>query len=70
MKTLILETYSQSKFDILVQLAKELNINLRIIDSDENNEATVTMVLSEKSFAKEWNSNEDERWDEFLKSKK
>ena len=70
MKTLILETYSQSKFDVLVQLAKELNINLRIIDSDENNEATATMVLSEKSFAKEWNSNEDERWDEFLKSKK
>ncbi len=69
MKTLILETNSKSKFDVLVQLAKELNIKLRIIDSDENNETKATMALSEKSFAKEWNSKEDEHWDEFLKKK-
>jgi hypothetical protein len=70
MKTLILETNSKSKFDVLVQLAKELNIKLRIIDSDEKDDTVSAMTLSEKSFSKEWDSKEDDRWDDFLKHKK
>jgi hypothetical protein len=50
-------------------LAEELHIKVEVMD-DEDVERRALLKLAETSFAKEWNSNEDEHWDDFLKTAK
>jgi hypothetical protein len=67
MKTLVLQTEKASKIDLLYKLAQELGVNARLFDDNEISEKTLGAVLAETSFAKDWNSEEDQVWNEFLK---
>ena len=67
MKKLLVDTKNRSQMDRLVRLAKELHLNFEVID-EENNLTSSLLRLAEKSFGKEWNSEEDNRWDEILKN--
>lgn len=67
MKTLVLQTEKTSKIDLLYKLAQELGVDARLFDDDELNEKTLNMILAETSFAKDWNSKEDDIWNDFLK---
>jgi hypothetical protein len=69
MKTLIFTKASETQTDLLVKLAEELHIKVEVMD-DEDVERRTLLKLAETSFAKEWNSNEDEHWDGFLKAAK
>jgi len=69
MKTLIFTKANEAQTDLLVKLAKELHIVVEVMDEDEI-ERKALLKLSETSFGEEWNSNEDEHWDEFLKTAK
>ena len=69
MKTLVFTEANETQTDLLVKLAKELHIKVEVMD-DEKMERKALLKLAEKSFAKEWESKEDEHWDDFLKSAK
>jgi hypothetical protein len=69
MKTLIFTQANETQTDLLVKLAKELHISVEVMDEREI-ERKALLKLSEISFANDWNSNEDEHWDEFLKTAK
>jgi hypothetical protein len=69
MKTLVFTEANETQTDLLVKLARELHIKVEIMD-DEKMETKALLKLAEKSFAKEWESKEDEHWDDFLKSAK
>ena len=71
MKTAILQTENTEQLYILVKLAEELGISTKVFNSEkEEDERTMTAFLSETSFAKEWNSKEDEHWDELSEMQK
>ena len=65
MKRLVVSTKNRSQMDLLVRLVKELHLNYEVID-EESDLGSSLLRLAEKSFAKEWDSEEDERWDEIL----
>ena len=65
--TLVLTPLNDSQKDLLIKLAEELHIRVEVID-DDNIDTKNLMKLSESSFAKEWNSEEDAHWDTLLKS--
>lgn len=67
MQTLILQSNSASQLDLLLRLAKEMHIKAKLIEDDISVEKIAFTKLSETSFAKEWNSEEDAHWDKFLK---
>ncbi len=67
MKTLVLQTEKTSKIDLLFKLAQELGIDARLFDDKDLDEKTLNVILAETSFAKDWNSEEDNVWNEFLK---
>ncbi len=67
MKTLIFTHANETQTDLLLKLARELHINVEIMD-DDGAERKALLKLSESSFSKEWNSKEDEHWNEFLKT--
>lgn len=67
MQTLILQSNSASQLDLLLRLAKEMHIKAKLIEDDISAEKIAFAKLSETSFAKEWNSDEDAHWDKFLK---
>ena len=69
MKTLIFTKANETQTDLLVKLAKELHIKVEVMDEDEK-ERKALLKLAETSFAEDWNSKEDEHWDEFLKTAK
>ncbi len=66
MKTLIFTRANETQTDLLVKLAGELHTEVEVLDEDEA-ERKALLKLSERFFAKEWDSNEDEHWDDFLK---
>ncbi|HYV91989.1 MAG TPA: hypothetical protein VE978_09405 [Chitinophagales bacterium] len=68
MKTLVLQPDKPSQLDMLLHLAKELGINARVYDEADLDEKRINLLLAETSFAKDWNSNADDHWDEFLKN--
>jgi len=49
---------------LLIDLAKQLGIGVKSFDDIDENQ--LTAIVSEASFAEEWNSKEDQHWDEFL----
>lgn len=67
MQKIVLTTHNESQTLLLMQLAKELHLKVELI-GDDADEHHALMRLAEKSFAKEWDSPEDEHWDEFLKN--
>jgi hypothetical protein len=67
MQTLILRIDNEAQADILIKLAKELHIKIDVIDSEIEAEKKSMLTIANSSFAKDWNSKEDEHWDEFLK---
>ena len=69
MQTLVIKTENINQLDILMRLAKELHLNAEITDS-ESLEKKALLKLAESSFGKDWNSEEDEVWTEFLNDKK
>jgi hypothetical protein len=69
MKTLILHTENESQTNSVVKLAHSLHIKVEIVD-DKDSERQVLLKLAESSFAKEWNSDEDAHWNDFLKKAK
>ncbi len=69
MRTLIIKTENENQLDLLLQLATELHMKVEMSD-DEASEKIAIQKLAETSFAKDWNSEEDEVWTEFLKNKK
>jgi len=66
MQRIVLTTNNDAQMRLLIQLAKELHMKAELIGDDADEHFTL-MRLAEKSFAKEWDSPEDEHWDEFLK---
>ena len=70
MQTLILKVDSEVQADILIKLAREWHITMDVIDSEEEADRRAILTIAESSFAQEWNSKEDEHWDEFLKNSK
>ena len=69
MKTLVLQTEKTSSIDLLYRLAQELGVEARLFSDNDIDEKTLSAVLAETSFAKDWNSKEDDVWNEFLKKK-
>lgn len=67
MQTLILQSNSASQQDLLLRQAKEIHIKAKLIEDDISIEKIASAKLSESSFAKEWNSEENTHWDKFLK---
>jgi len=67
MQTLLVTTENETQTDLLVRLAKELHLKIEIVE-DETAEKKALLQLAEHSFAEEWNSEEDNHWDEFLKN--
>lgn len=67
MKTLVLQTETSSKIDLLYKLAQELGVSARLLDDNERNEKTLNAILAETAFSKDWNSKEDDIWNELLK---
>ena len=67
MKTLVLQTEKTSKIDLLYKLAQELGVEARLFDDNDLSEKALSAVLAETSFAKDWNSEEDQVWNQFLK---
>ena len=66
MKTLILHTENDSQLNSLVKLANSLHIKVEVLD-DKDSEQNGLLKIAESSFGKEWNSEEDAHWNEFLK---
>jgi len=66
--TLVLTSLNDSQKNLLIKLAEELHIKVEVIDDDSMDMKSL-MKLSESSFAQEWNSEEDNDWDELLKPK-
>jgi hypothetical protein len=66
--TLVMTPLNDSQKDLLIKLAEELHIKVEVIDNDSMDMKSL-MKLSESSFAKEWDSEEDNDWDELLKPK-
>ncbi|MCW3124774.1 MAG: hypothetical protein JWO03_432 [Bacteroidetes bacterium] len=58
---------NDSQKDLLIKLAEQLHIKVEVIN-DEDLDIKNIQKLAESSFAKEWESEEDAHWDEFLKS--
>jgi len=69
MKTLILHTENDTQTNSVVKLARSLHIKVEVVD-DKDAERQVVLKLAESSFAKEWNSEEDAHWNDFLKNAK
>ena len=69
MKTLILHTENDSQTNSVVKLAHSLHIKIEVMD-DNDTEREVVLKLAESSFANEWNSAENEHWNDFLKNAK
>jgi hypothetical protein len=69
MSTLIIRTDNEYQLDLLLKLAKELALDA-IVTHDADAEKKAFLKLAETSFAKDWNSEEDKVWDNFLKDKK
>jgi hypothetical protein len=69
MSTLIIRTENEYQLDLLLKLAKELALDA-VVTHDADAEKKAFLKLAETSFAKDWNSKEDEVWDDFLKNKK
>ena len=69
MKTLVLQTEKTSRIDLLYKLAQELGVEARLFNDKDIDEKTINAILAETSFAKDWNSKEDEVWNEFLNKK-
>lgn len=71
MRTLIIKTNKNNQSEQFEQLAKELGLTIQVIDDNDQNaiEKQIAMALADSAFAKDWNSKEDEHWDEFLKKK-
>ncbi len=67
MKTLVLQTETTSKIDLLYKLAQELGVSAQLLDDNELNEKTLNAILAETAFSKDWNSKEDDIWNELLK---
>ena len=69
MKTLILHTENDTQTKSVVSFANSLHIKYEVMD-DADTERKVLLKLAETSFAKDWNSEEDAHWDDFLKNAK
>lgn len=69
MKILVLQTEKTSRIDLLYKLAQELGVEARLFNDDDINEKALNVILAETSFAEDWNSKEDEVWNDFLKKK-
>ncbi len=74
MHTILFEARSVKDIDLLLHIAKRLNIKSRIIGKkDKNDELTereltmMCMKLSEKSLTKDWDNEDDEYWNNFIK---
>ena len=61
--TVILTPQNDSQRDLLIKLAQELHIKIEVVD-DDSAEKRAMLKLSETSFAKEWDSEEDAHWDD------
>ena len=67
MKTLVLQTETTSNIDLLYKLAQELGVSAQLLDDNALNEKALSAILAETSFSKDWNSKEDDAWNELLK---
>ena len=64
--TLVMTPINNTQRDLLLHLARELNIKAEVLD-EEDIAVKGLMQLSQISFANEWNSEEDAHWDKFVK---
>ena len=69
MQTLVIKTENANQVEILLRLAKEMHIQVELTDS-ESTEKHAILKLAETSFAKDWDSEEDEVWTDFINKKK
>jgi hypothetical protein len=67
MQTLILTTFNSQQTDIFLRLAEQLHVEAKLVEGQSIEEKKITAQLSESTFSKEWGSEEDEHWDDFLK---
>ena len=65
--TLVMTPLNDSQKDLLIRLAEELHIKVEVID-DTGVDTKNLLKLAETSFAKEWGSDEDAHWDNYIKS--
>ena len=69
MQTLVIKTENANQVEILLRLAKEMHIEVELTDS-ESTEKKAILKLAETSFAKDWDSKEDDIWTDFINKKK
>lgn len=67
MKILILHTENDSQTSSIVKLATSLKIKVEVM-GEHDAERQILLRLAETSFTKEWDSQEDNHWNEFLKT--
>lgn len=67
MQTLIVTTQSTRQTDIFLRLAEEMHVEAKLLEDGFSTEKKIAAQLSESAFSKEWNSEEDQHWDDFLK---
>ncbi len=65
MQTLVIRAENANQVEILLRLAKEMNIQVEIAESDSTDKHAI-LKLAETSFAKDWDSEEDEVWTDFI----
>ncbi len=71
MQKILFEVENLNDIDLLLHIAKRLNI--KAIIKDKNHELTereltiMCMKLSETSLAKDWDEEDDEYWNKFIK---
>ena len=68
MKTVVIKTENDNQLNLILRLAIELNIEAEVSGEDTDEKNSI-INLAEISFNKDWDSEEDEIWTEFLKNK-
>ncbi len=62
----LLQSLSQQKINLLINVAKEIGIQLIPVSSDQ----LENIFLAQQSLSQEWNAPENDHWDEFLSTHK
>ena len=66
--TITLQSASSDKIQLLLRVAKEMGVTTSVTENISSEEKDWKLA-SEKTLAKDWLNPEDDKWDDFLKSK-
>jgi hypothetical protein len=68
METIVLQSQSRSKINLLLQIAREFGISIvKNKKGKKKSSSNESALLSEHSLSEAWSSSEDERWDKLYK---